>query len=61
MDMRRKDNFLPGTLGGERYKKSPELVKEFERRSPPFMAPTATSYSSDGTSSGKPMTPPWVN
>lgn len=30
---------IPGTLEGERYKKSPELVKEFERRSSPFMAP----------------------
>ena len=30
---------IPGTLEGERYKKSPELVKEFERRSPPFTAP----------------------
>lgn len=30
---------LPGTLEGERYKKSPGLVKEFERRSPPFTAP----------------------
>ena len=30
---------IPGTLEGERYKKSPELVKEFERRSPGFTAP----------------------
>ncbi len=30
---------IPGVLEGERYKKSPELVKEFERRSPPFTAP----------------------
>ena len=30
---------IPGTLEGERYKKSPELVKEFERRSPKFTAP----------------------
>lgn len=27
---------IPGALEGERYKKSPELVKEFMRRSPPF-------------------------
>lgn len=30
---------IPGTLEGERYKKSPGLVKEFEKRSPPFTAP----------------------
>lgn len=30
---------IPGTLEGERYKKSPDLVKEFDRRSPPFEAP----------------------
>lgn len=30
---------IPGTLEGERYKKTPELVKEFERRSPDFTAP----------------------
>lgn len=30
---------IPGTLEGERYKKSPELVKEFEKRSPRFAAP----------------------
>ncbi len=30
---------IPGTMEGERYKKSPELVKEFEKRSPPFTAP----------------------
>ena len=30
---------IPGALEGERYKKSPELVKEFEKRSPPFTAP----------------------
>jgi hypothetical protein len=30
---------IPGTLEGERYKKSPELVKEFDRRSPGFTAP----------------------
>lgn len=30
---------IPGTLEGERYKKSPDLVKEFDRRSPPFAAP----------------------
>jgi hypothetical protein len=30
---------IPGTLEGGRYKKSPELVKESERRSPPFTAP----------------------
>jgi len=30
---------IPGTLEGERYKKSPELVREFERRSPAFTAP----------------------
>jgi Uncharacterised ArCR, COG2043 len=30
---------IPGTLEGERYKKSPELVKEFEKRSPAFRAP----------------------
>lgn len=37
------DSFLscgiPGTLEGERYKKSPELVREFEKRSPGFTAP----------------------
>ena len=30
---------IPGTLEGERYKKSPDLVKEFEKRSPAFTAP----------------------
>jgi len=30
---------IPGVVEGERYKKSPELVREFERRSPPFSAP----------------------
>jgi hypothetical protein len=30
---------IPGALEGERYKKTPGLVKEFERRSPPFAAP----------------------
>ncbi|HTZ38744.1 MAG TPA: DUF169 domain-containing protein [Syntrophales bacterium] len=30
---------IPGTLEGERYKKSPELVKEFEKRSPAYTAP----------------------
>jgi len=30
---------IPGTLEGERYKKTPDLVKEFDRRSPPFEAP----------------------
>ncbi len=30
---------IPGTLEGERYKKSPELVKEFEKNSPEFTAP----------------------
>lgn len=30
---------IPGALEGERYKKSPDLVKEFERRTPPFAAP----------------------
>jgi len=30
---------IPGVLEGERYKKSPELVKEFETRSPRFTAP----------------------
>ena len=30
---------IPGALEGERYKKSPELVKEYEKRSPPFTAP----------------------
>jgi hypothetical protein len=30
---------IPGALEGERYKKSPELVKEFEKRSPAFTAP----------------------
>ena len=30
---------IPGTLEGIRYKKSPELVKEFEARSPSFTAP----------------------
>lgn len=30
---------IPGALEGERYKKSPELVKEFEKRSPVFTAP----------------------
>ncbi|HET6489986.1 MAG TPA: DUF169 domain-containing protein [Syntrophales bacterium] len=30
---------IPGTLEGERYKKSPELVKEFEKRTPEFTAP----------------------
>ena len=30
---------IPGTLEGERYKKSPELVKEYNKRSPDFTAP----------------------
>lgn len=30
---------IPGVLEGIRYKKSPELVKEFEARSPSFTAP----------------------
>lgn len=30
---------IPGALEGERYKRSPELVKEFEKRSPGFRAP----------------------
>jgi uncharacterized protein (DUF169 family) len=30
---------IPGKLEGERYKKSPELVKEFIRKSPLFKAP----------------------
>lgn len=30
---------IPGVLEGERYKKSPELVREFEMRSPTFTAP----------------------
>jgi len=31
---------IPGVLEGERYKKSPELVKEYETRSPSFTAPS---------------------
>ena len=30
---------IPGTLEGERYKKTPELVKEYNRRLPDFTAP----------------------
>ncbi len=30
---------IPGRLEGERYKKSPELVREFLRRAPTFQAP----------------------
>jgi uncharacterized protein (DUF169 family) len=30
---------IPGKLEGERYKKSPELVKELMKRMPPFKAP----------------------
>jgi hypothetical protein len=30
---------IPGELEGERYKKSPELVKEFVQHAPPFEAP----------------------
>lgn len=30
---------IPGVLEGERYKKSPDLVKEYEKRSPSFTAP----------------------
>lgn len=30
---------IPGTLEGERYKRSPELVREFVKRSPTFAAP----------------------
>ena len=30
---------IPGIVEGERYKKSPELVKEYETRSPSFTAP----------------------
>ncbi len=30
---------IPGTLEGERYKKTPELVKEYNKRSPDFTAP----------------------
>jgi uncharacterized protein (DUF169 family) len=30
---------IPGKLEGERYKKSPDLVKEFLRKNPPFKAP----------------------
>jgi hypothetical protein len=30
---------IPGALEGERYKKSPELVMEYEKRSPLFTAP----------------------
>lgn len=30
---------IPGAMEGERYKKSPELVKEYERRTPGFAAP----------------------
>ena len=30
---------IPGELEGERYKKSPELVREFLENSPPFTAP----------------------
>jgi hypothetical protein len=30
---------IPGTLEGERYKKSPELVREYDKRSPEFAAP----------------------
>jgi hypothetical protein len=30
---------IPGKLEGERYKKTPDLVKEFEKRSPAFTAP----------------------
>lgn len=32
---------IPGTLEGERYKKTPELVTEFEKRSPGFTAPAS--------------------
>lgn len=32
---------IPGILEGARYKKTPELVKEFEARSPSFTAPAA--------------------
>jgi len=30
---------IPGKVEGERYKKSPELVKEYEKRQEPFTAP----------------------
>ena len=30
---------IPGKLEGERYKKTPELVKEFMKKAPPFEAP----------------------
>jgi len=32
---------IPGKLEGERYKKSPELVKEMMKKMPPFKAPAA--------------------
>ena len=32
---------IPGKLEGERYKKSPELVKELMKKMPPFKAPAA--------------------
>jgi hypothetical protein len=32
---------IPGVLEGERYKKSPELVKEHEKQSPEFTAPAS--------------------
>jgi len=34
---------IPGKLEGERYKKTPELVKEFDKRQETFNAPSSSS------------------
>ena len=49
---------IPGILEGGRYKKSPELVKEFSKgaRLPSRRRP-ATSFSRDGTDWGEPNVP----
>ena len=50
---------IPGRMEGERYKKSPELVKEIMKNWPNFRAPKPLLYSRDGTTSPKKITRKW--
>ena len=50
---------IPGKLEGERYKKSPELVKQMVKRTPRFRAPKRLSHLRGGTSLSRRIIPKW--
>jgi hypothetical protein len=50
---------IPGIVEGERYKKSPELVKEYETRSPSFTAPARRIVFKRWDNLGEADTPQW--